>query len=136
MRSTDVGIQLVAEVGGYTMTCYLDGNANGVRKADILDGTDPIAGTTERLAERFRGVDFGLPPGLPPVDPGTSAPAGDPIKFGSTDIVTFTPFGSSSSGSLFLAGPGGGVAIVRLYGLTGKVRALEFDRSSSTWKPL
>ena len=136
LRSANVGVQFVAIDGAYTMAAYLDGNGNGVRKADIQNGTDPPIGWLERIPDRFQGVDFGLGPALPPIDPSGTAPAGDPIKLGSSDILTFTPFGSSSSGSLYLRGSGDTQAVVRVYGVTGKVRALEFVRATISWKPL
>jgi hypothetical protein len=136
VRATDVGIRFTVDARGYTMTWYEDGNSNGISSAEILDGTDRPVATEERLPEHFRDVDFGIVAGLSAIDPGDSRPTGDPIKFGASDIVTFTPYGTSSSGTLYLAGPGGREAAVRLFGATGKVRALEYDRATATWMPM
>ncbi len=135
-RSADVGFQFTADGDGYLVTLYLDGNANGIRSADIRDGTDAQIAAVDRLPDRFPGVDFGLSPGLPPLDPGAPSPSGDPIKLGVSDILSFSPLGSSSSGTLFLRGRGGVQLALRMYGPTGKARLLELRRPAATWDPL
>ena len=95
-RSADVGFQFVLRGDGYTFAGFVDGNGNGVRTSDIEQGVDSRISPTERIPDRFRGVDFGVVAGLPPVDPGGAAPGADPIKLGTSNIVTFTPLGTSS----------------------------------------
>lgn len=136
LRSAAVGVYFIADDGGYSMTTYLDGNGDGVRTADIRDGTDRPIERTERLVDRFGDVDFGLYPNVPSVDSGGQAPSGDPIKLGSSDILSFSPTGSSSSGSLYVRGPAGRQMVVRIYGATGKIRALELNQPTATWEPL
>jgi type II secretory pathway pseudopilin PulG len=135
-RGTAIGIQFSASEGAYTMIPFADGNGTGILSADIRSGVDPPIGPPEHLADHFSGVDFGLVSGLPPVEPGTSAPVGDPIKLGASDILSFSSLGSSSSGSLYLHGPGARQYVIRIYGSTGKVRVMKFDRSSETWMRL
>ena len=104
VRAADVGWQFVASEGGYTYAPYVDGNGNGIRTRDIQGGTDPPIGVVERLTDHFAGVDFGVVPGLPPVDSSGTPPGTDPIKLGSSNILTFTALGTSSSGSLYVRG--------------------------------
>src|SRR6266487_3846218 len=55
----------------YAVFCLKkNNNRNGVRTRDILRGTDWPLGPSERLPDQFAGVDFGVRPGLPPVDSG------------------------------------------------------------------
>src|SRR5215210_540155 len=67
-RSTCVGIRFEAVGGDYRFAPYVDGNANGVRTADIAAGIDEAAGVAERLADKFPGVAFGLINGYPDAD--------------------------------------------------------------------
>lgn len=134
-RSADVGWQFVATPTGYQFTPYTDGNGNGVRTRDIQQGIDARIGPIEQLSERFGGVEFGALPGLPPVDPGGTAPGSDPIRLGSSNILTFTFLGTSSSGSLYVLGRGSRQYAVRVYGETGKVRILRFDVRTRRWIP-
>lgn len=135
MRSTDVALQFVQIPGGYTYASYTDGNGNGVRTRDIQGGADPRIGPVERLADQFVGVDFGVLPGLPPVDAGSAPPGTDPIKLGSSNILTFTALGTSSSGSLYLRGRRNAQYVIRIFGETGKTRVLKFDARAQQWKP-
>ena len=134
-RSASVGWQFVVIPNGYTYALYRDGNGNGIGSLDIQQGVDARIGAPELLTTRFTGVDFGVLPGLPPVDPGGTAPGSDPIKLGSSNILTFTPLGTSSSGSLYLLGRRNAQYAIRILGETGKTRILKFDPRTRQWKP-
>lgn len=134
-RSQDVGLQFVAGGGDYSYAVYTDGNADGIRTRDIQNGTDPRIVSPERLSDRFSGVNFGLLPGLPPVDAGSAPPGSDPIKLGSSNILTFTALGTSSTGSLYIRSRGNAQYVIRVAGETGKVRVLRFDPRLRQWKP-
>jgi type II secretory pathway pseudopilin PulG len=135
VRSSDVAVYVVQASGGYQFATYLDGNGDGVRTRDIQSQVDTQLTPFERLADRFSGVDFGVLPGLPPVDSGSSAPGTDPIKLGSSNILTFTALGSSSTGSLYVRGGRGSQYVIRVYGETGKTRVLRFDAQQRRWTP-
>jgi type II secretory pathway pseudopilin PulG len=133
-RSTHVGIRVVSSPTGYRYACYVDGNANGVRTADISAGTDPMIGATERLDQQFPGVTFGVLDGVTPIEAGDElTPGGDPIRFGRSDIISFTPIGTSTAGTLYLAGRGRHQYAVRVLGVTGRVRVLRFDFARRKW---
>ena len=135
-RSADVGIKFVEEAGGYSYTTYVDGNGNGVKTAEILHAIDPPIRQAERLRDLFYGVDFGVLPELPPVESGGAPPGSDPVKLGAAKILTFTPAGTSSSGSLYILGRKGTQYVIRIFGETGKTRVLKFDPRARRWKPL
>jgi type II secretory pathway pseudopilin PulG len=127
----------VAHVGSaYTLAVYVDGNRDGIRARDIQDGIDWLLQPSERLQDRFSGVDFGALPGLPPVDPSGAPPGNDPIRLGSSDMVSFSPTGTCTSGSLYIKGKSAAQFVVRVFGETGKVRTLKFNPRSGEWKPL
>jgi Type II transport protein GspH len=134
-RSADVGVRFVQTSDGYAYTIYVDGNGDGVRTRDIQGNVDPRIGSAERLPDHFAGVDFGVLAGLPPVDASSAAPGTDPIKLGASSILTFTPLGTSSSGSLYLRGRRNSQYVIRILGETGKTRVLKFDLRARQWKP-
>src|SRR6185436_2024995 len=104
MRSTPVALQFAQTPDGYRYAVYLDGNGNGVLTSDIASGVDRQINAAEQLRDRFAGVDFGAVPGLPPIDPGGTAPGTDPIRLGAGSLASFTPLGSSSSGTVYIRG--------------------------------
>jgi prepilin-type N-terminal cleavage/methylation domain-containing protein len=135
-RSSDVALQFVSTADGYAYGVYVDGNGNGIRTADIQHGIDRELMPPEHLPALFNGVDFGVLPGLPPVDSGSSPPGTDPIKLGSSNILTFSPIGTASPGSLYLLGRRGAQYVVRVSGETGRARVLKFDPAARRWNPL
>ena len=72
---------------------------------------------------------------LPAVDAGGTPPGTDPIKLGSSNILTFTALGTSSSGSLYVRGRRNAQYVIRILGETGRVRVLKFDSRAQQWKP-
>ena len=135
-RSTDVGWQFVTDAGGsYAYALYLDGNGNGIRTYDMEQAIDPQIIPIERLAEQFAGVDFGVIPGLPAIDSGSSPPGNDPIRLGAGNIASFSSLGTASSGTLYIRGRRNVQYAVRIAGETGKTRILKFDSRAHQWKP-
>ena len=134
IRNVDTAVRFA--VAGSTIEYFtvVDGNRNGVRAADLQSGVDRIIDHRERLADRFAGVDFGTLPGLPPVDPSGAAPGTDPIRLGSGDMVTFTPLGSSSPGSLYVRGRGQVQYVLRMFAETGRIRILRYYPGTREWK--
>lgn len=133
-RSTRVGLRFEGDGADVAWTTYLDGNANGIRSRDIARGIDPVLRPAERLADLFPGVIFGLHPSVPAIGsrtPGTGA--SDPIRIGSSQIVTFTPIGTATSGTLYLYGRGVTQYAVRVLGATGRTRVLRFDAGTGGW---
>jgi type II secretory pathway pseudopilin PulG len=131
-RSRDTALRIDTDAAGYVVSVVEDGNRNGVLSQDIQDHVDMAVSPAERLSDRFPGVDFGALPGLPGAD-GSTAPGADPIRLGAADSVTFTPLGSSSSGSLYLRSRRGAQYVVRIYGTTGRTRILKYSIASGTW---
>jgi len=134
-RSASAALRFTALPDHYEFTSYLDGNRNGVLSRDIQAGVDRMLQPVDRLGDHFAGVEFGAAPGLPAVDPSSTAPGSDPIRLGSSDMVTFTSTGASSSGSLYIRGRRGTQYVVRVYGETGKTRILKFNPGSGQWMP-
>jgi type II secretory pathway pseudopilin PulG len=135
VRSKDVALQITQTPEGYSFATYLDGNGDGIRTHDIQNGTDPRLTPPERLPDHFSGVDFGVQPELPSPDGSSAAPGSNPIKLGSSNILTFTPLGTSSSGSLYVRSKGNSQYVIRILGETGKTRVLRYDSRRRLWTP-
>jgi hypothetical protein len=100
---------------------YADGNRNGVRTADINSGVDRRVLGPLPLHGGASDVRVGINPGLPEIPPDTGWLSGDPIRFGSSDILSFSPLGTATPGTFYLAGDGVQAA-VRVNGSTARVR--------------
>lgn len=131
-RGQQVGIRFDCDNAGYGWTVYADGNGNGVRSADIAGGIDvPLGGRTSMPAT-IPGVDFGAVAGVPQWD-SAIAVGDDPIRLGSSDLLSFSPDGTSSSGTVYLMGRGGHMWAVRVLGATARIRLGHFDRARQAW---
>lgn len=109
---------------GWSISTYVDGNGNGVLASDIERGEDRrIAGPTP-LVGHAPGVRVGINPGVPapPPERGTLDPS-DPIRFGRGDILSFSPLGTATPGTFYLAGETGQAA-VRVTGGSSRVRLM------------
>jgi prepilin-type N-terminal cleavage/methylation domain-containing protein len=138
-HSTRVGVKFrVDPTGGVTWGLYRDGDGDGVLTEDIESGVDPSAAPVQRLAHFGRTIRFGFPPGLPPRDP--SDPRRrldrleDPIRFNRSDVASFTAFGGSTPGSVYLTDGSARLAAVRVTGTTGRTRVLAYDPASERWR--
>ncbi len=135
-RGVNVAIRFTATGASYSYSIYADGDGDGVRSEDIQRGIDEPLGRDERLPEQFPGVDFATLPGLPAVDMSSTAPGSDPLALGASNMVAFTPLGTSTPGSLYILGPRGTQYVVRVFAETGKTRILRFDAHARRWEGL
>jgi type II secretory pathway pseudopilin PulG len=132
-RSADVAIRFTATDAGYVYSVYVDGNGNGVLTRDVEHDVDHQLRAAEQLSSQFSGVDFGTLPGLPAIEAGSPAPGDDPIRFGASNMVSFSALGTSSSGTLYLRSRNNTQYAVRLVGATARVRVFRFDPRSRRW---
>jgi hypothetical protein len=122
--------------GTVTFTLYRDGDGDGVLNRDIDSGVDPQIEPPQRL-NLGRGVGFGFPPGPPPPDPGSPGhllTPGDPIRFNSSDLASFSSFGTSTPGSLYLTDGVGRLVAVRVANRAGRVRILTYIPERRIWR--
>jgi hypothetical protein len=114
---------------------FVDGDGDGVLQRDIDAGTDLRIGPDLRLSDTFGTVALAVAEDVPDPDgSGTLGAGSDPIRIGSTNFVSFSPLGGTTSGSIYLAGRGGQQACVRMLGTTGRVRILWFNRATRQWQ--
>ena len=135
-RSANVAVRFSHTSEGIVYGVYVDGNGDGVRASDIASRIDRQLAADERLPDQFPGVDFGVLASLPPVESGGAAPGSDPLRLGVSDMASFTPLGTATSGSVYIRGRGALQFVVRIFGETGRTRMLKFNARSNTWIPL
>lgn len=131
-RSTCVGFRFEASATDYTFATYADGNQNGVRTAEIVSGTDPIVAAGERLGDRFSSVRFGLIAAIPDLDGAGQMADSDGVRIGTPKILTLSPDGTATSGTLYVRGTRAQYA-VRILGATGRTRVFHYQRGALRW---
>lgn len=133
-RSAAVAVRFEGPEQGYRFALFTDGNGDGVRARDIARGADHRLSADERLSEQFPSVRFGFIEGARTIDSGTTvAPEDDPIQIGRSAFLTFSPNGTATAGTLYLRGRGAHQFAVRVLGVTGRIRVLEFNRQAGQW---
>jgi prepilin-type N-terminal cleavage/methylation domain-containing protein len=114
-----------------------DGNGNGLRTSEVKSGVDRTVSGPHRLEEEIEKATPGIPPGgpFPEVPPGRENldDSSDPVQFGSSDLISFSPAGSASSGTLYVTDRRNGLAAVVLYGPTARVRVWRWSAWGRRW---
>ena len=132
------GLQFRKIGNAWTWREVADGNGNGLRTAEITRGVDPVLTPDESFEHQDSSVRLGVPPGgpYPEAPPGTgSLSAGDdPVRFGRSDLVSFSPVGSASSGTLYVTDGRSGLFAIVLYGPTARLRVWRFLPLERRWK--
>jgi type II secretory pathway pseudopilin PulG len=109
------------EVDGYPVfSIYADGNSNGIHRLDIERGIEERIREPYPLTRTFPGVRYGTLP------VGADEPSFPGLRIGRSKIVSFSPIGASTSGTLFLSNDYGMVYAVVILGSTGRVRVARY----------
>jgi Tfp pilus assembly protein FimT len=116
-RGAVVALRLTGTAQTAVLTTYFDRNRNGVRATDIAAGIDKAEAPDITLQDLFRGV---------AVEPVTASGL----------LFSFTPLGTSSSGTFYLTGKDGSRYAVRVLGATGRTRLLRYVDASNEWKDI
>ena len=115
-----------------------DGNGNGLRTAEVRSGTDPILSGPHRLEQSVEHVTLGFPPNGPfpevPPKSGSIRDTTDPVQFGRSNLISFGPLGTSSSGTVYVTDGRHRVYGVVLYGRTARIRVWRYDTRGGQWK--
>jgi hypothetical protein len=123
LRSAHVALRFVADRSGISFQTFVDDNQNGVRTADIAVAVDRPIDTPTRLPELFPGVDIALAPEL----------GKDPVRIGTSNLLSFTPLGTATPGTIFVRGRDGTQLAVRVLGPTGRTRVLRYVHHTGKW---
>ncbi|NOZ95867.1 MAG: hypothetical protein GXP47_14175 [Acidobacteria bacterium] len=118
--------------------CFLarDGDGDGVHRDDIRRGRDFIDGEVLQLSSGRAGP--GILAGLPVPDPSgrgrLRGDPGDPIRAGRGDIVTLSPAGTATPGSIYFCDGRSRMRVIRIYGGTARIRQMIWHRGWRRWK--
>jgi len=122
--------------GGWRCFLASDGDGDGVHRDDIRRGRDSIDGEVLQLSSGPAGP--GILSGIPVPDPSGKGrlrgDPGDPIRAGRGDIITLSPAGTATPGSLFFSDGRRRMRVLRIYGATARVRQMIWRRGWRRWK--
>ena len=111
-----------------------DGNGNGVTSADVASGIDtpqtPWTGVFREGRARLA-----VTRDLPGTDGTGTVPSGSaPIQVGAVGRLVFTPRGTGSAGSIYVAGRAERAYAIRVLGTTQRIRLVCLT-ATDTWEP-
>ena len=133
-RSVAVRLQVIGDRTQFRL--FADGNGNGVLQYDIDRGIDPPLAPAEWLDAEARDVSLRINQHIIDVAGSNGlAPGDDPLRIGNTSLLTFSPLGSATGGTLYVAAHRGPQMAIRVFGATGRVRVLMFDARTGQWQP-
>jgi hypothetical protein len=132
-RAVAVHIELVGD--RTRLQLFVDGDGDGVLQRDIDLGTDPQLAPGEFIDSHARDVSLRI--NQPIVDAGGTSdlsPGDDPLRIGATALLSFSPFGGATAGTLYVAARRGPQMAIRVFGGTGRIRIMTFDAHARQWR--
>lgn len=135
-RRSNVGLVFGQENGDYFYGLVVDGDGDGVLRKDIQRGQDRQIGPRILLDRLCQGARLGVPEGWGVPDPageGRLRP-GDGLRAGRSDILSFSPLGDATPGTVYINDGRERMLAVRVYGGTARVRVLEWRRGWAAWR--
>ena len=135
-RGRSVAIRLEVLSDRTQWQLFVDGNGNGVLQKDIDRGVDPPLTPRSWLDADAGGIALRVNQTVRDISGSATIEAGDdPLRIGNTSLLVFSPLGSSTSGTLYVAAHRGPQMAIRVFGATGRVRVLMFDAPTQQWLP-
>jgi prepilin-type N-terminal cleavage/methylation domain-containing protein len=119
--SATVALRFAEGTGTFAFDTFVDGNRDGVRTRDIASGVDRPLDRPVQLSEMFPGVAIGTGDG------------DDPVRIGTSSLLSFTPVGTATSGTIYIRGRDGSRFAVRVLGATGRTRVLRYVPRTGAW---
>lgn len=133
-RSVAVRIEVVGD--RTQLQLFADGNGNGVLQREIERDIDPPLTPPAWLDDQARDISLRVNQTIKDVaGAATIAPGDDPLRIGNTALLAFSPLGSATNGTMYVAAHRGPQMAIRVFGATGRVRVLVFDAQSRLWHP-
>lgn len=135
-RNRNVGVRFTLSAKNeWQYTIYEDGNGDGLRTKDIDRGIDWRVSGPSAVMPAFHIARIGLlPTAVKDPDGDKLQPDDSPVQFGTARLASFSPTGSSTSGTIYLVDGGGQLWCARVYGGSGKVRLLRWNDGIRKWE--
>lgn len=133
-RARPVAVRLELAGDRTTVQLFLDGDGDGVLRRDVTAGVDPPLAPVEFLDDRARDVTLRINQPVTDAGGGGLSPGDNPLRIGGTGLVSFSPLGGATAGTLYLAARRGPQMAIRVFGGTGRVRILTFDAQARQWR--
>ncbi len=131
------GLFFERDAAGWSWFEVEDGNGNGLSTEEVHRGIDRKRSGPHRLGDLAPATLLGYPAtgrvGRIPPRRGWIDTHSDPIRFGPSNLVAFSPKGSSSSGTLFVTDGRRGLMAIVLYGRTGRLRVWRWHSEENRW---
>jgi hypothetical protein len=121
-----VALRFMPAGGDYLTEMFIDGNRNGVRSDDIAGGIDTPLRTAALLSSDYSGVHIALDSSL--------GLGSNPIRLGGSTLLSFSPSGTATAGTVYVLGRDGTQLAVRVLGATARTRVLRYERATSSWQ--
>ncbi|MCX7831177.1 MAG: type II secretion system GspH family protein [Acidobacteria bacterium] len=120
-EGVNFGIVFSERNGEVYALLYKDGDFDGITKDDIKKGIDKPSSQQELLTKESARI--AIPEGVKKDPLGNKIVGSDPIRFGSGDILTFSPKATATPGTLYITeGIGDDGWAVRVAGIDGRIR--------------
>lgn len=124
--------------GTYQFGLYSDGDGDGIRMRDVRSGKDPKFAGPFFLWREYPGIRLGILERdriarVPPAG-GVLGNRLDPVQFGSSDIISFSPRGRSSSGTLYFTDQSRRMMALVVYGPTVRIRIWTYRDGPGRWE--
>jgi hypothetical protein len=137
LHDTRVALKFYTQDDPMTYALYRDGDDDGVRPTDIVDGTDRML-WRRPLGYFAEDIRIGFPPGRAPRHPGDAQRrmnrSDDPIRFERSNLIAFSPRGALTPGAVYLSDGRFQLAAVRLKKTTGQITVLIYDQEKDAWR--
>jgi type II secretory pathway pseudopilin PulG len=124
-RSAAIALRFQESADGISFQTFQDGNRNGVRNSDIVANIDFSIEPPVKLSDLFPRVEIGLTP---------SSPGAEPVQLaGGSNLLSFSPAGTATSGTVYVRGPDGTQWGIRVLGATARTRLLKWEPQKQQW---
>ena len=112
--------------------------SEAITKGQAAAGPDPVDRLVAGpfwLRNKYPGITFSFVPGFDDVDPGGAAIGNlaDPVRFGNSNICSFSPVGKASPGSVYLSNRKRRQAAVRVTPANAKIQIFTWHGKIPKW---
>jgi len=124
-RGATIALRFDVVNGAVVYTLFKDGNRNGVRTGDITNGIDRQIAPATSLADSFPRVAI--------ANGSTDPPSSGVQLSGGSNLLSFTPAGTATAGSIYVRGADRTQYAIRVLGATGRTRLQRYDEQRREW---